>query len=225
MAAWLLFPDNTAFAKSILRSALPGVRSSHLAEAFAASLGFRTYAALLACQKDANPLRPPLYHTASDLFSQRLSELGYSRAAPDVMTDIAHHPEMPDPCWRAFPNGDLEANNFWYAQCKRLGIPNVGLHVKKKYVRLNWDSISISPGEDRHARDKRGELVRTMFKEFQRIVGPGATGKPMFHGSAFAGAVDNLMPTVAMKLADRLFEVLYMPLLDPEQSRVEEDWL
>ena len=59
MVAWLLFPDNTAFAKSALRAELPSVKSSHMAEAFAASLGFRTYAALLASQKKANSLRPP----------------------------------------------------------------------------------------------------------------------------------------------------------------------
>lgn len=222
MVAWLLLPDNTTFAKSALRAELPRVKSSHLAEALAAGLGFRTYAALLASQKEANSLRPPLRHADSDLFFKRIAELGYSTTVRDVMADIAHRPEMPNPCWREFPRRDWEANNSWYNQCKRLGWPNVCLHVGKKYLRLWWDCISTSPREDRHVRDQRGELVRAMYKEFQSTVGPAA-GKPWFFGSAFAGSVNNLLPPVARTLADRLFERLYVPMLDPSKSQVE-DW-
>jgi len=62
MVAWLLFPENTEFAKTALRAALPRVKSSHVAEAFAASLGFRTYASSASGQKALNPSRPPLRH-------------------------------------------------------------------------------------------------------------------------------------------------------------------
>jgi len=223
MVAWLLSPDNTAFAKSALRAELPSVKSSHLAEAFAASLGLRTYAALLARQKGANRLRPPLLHADNVLFAKRLAELGYAMPERDIIAELAHHPCMPIPCWREFPRRNIDANNSWYYQCKRLGLPNVCVHVGTKYRRLWWDCISVSPREDRHVRDQRGDLVCAMYEEFQSTVGP-ASGKPLFFGSAFAGSITSLLPSVARTLADRLFEQLYVPLLDPAQSHVE-DWL
>ena len=176
----------------------------------------------LASQRDVNPLGPPLRHADSELLSKRLAELGCSTAVRDIMAEIARRPEMPIPCWREFPRRDWEANNSWFGQCKRLGLPNVCLHVGKKYRKVSWDCISTSPREDRHIRDQRGELMRSMYKEFQITVG-AAAGKPWFFGSAFAGSVKNLLPSVAGTLADRLFEQLYVPMLDPAKSAVE-DW-
>jgi len=66
----------------------------------------------------------------------------------------------------------------------------VYLKMRTKYARLCWDCISVSPREDRHARDERGELVRAMYKKFCTSVGPAAAGKPLFFGSAFAGSID-----------------------------------
>jgi hypothetical protein len=229
MVAWLLSHDNTEFAKLALRSELPSVKSSHLVEAFAASLGFRTYAALLARQKEANPLRPPFCHADSNLLSERLSELGYSVTVWDVMAAVALRSGIPNPCWREFPNRNLEANNSWFRQCQRFGLPNVCIKVRKKYVRVCWDCISISPQEDKHVRGQSRELMHAMFKDFQttckefQTTAGSAGGKPYFFGSAFVGSVDNLLPPSARKLADHLFERLYLPLLDPTKSR-REDW-
>jgi len=80
MVAWLLFPENTEFAKTALRAALPALKSSHVAEAFAASLGFRNICSSASGPEGVESSRPPLRHADNASFSKRLSELGYTIA-------------------------------------------------------------------------------------------------------------------------------------------------
>lgn len=80
MAAIPLAESALADLKKALRKDLPHVRSSHVTEAIATSLGFKTHAALLAALPGvAND--PPFALLDDDRFDQRLQEFGYP---PDV---------------------------------------------------------------------------------------------------------------------------------------------
>lgn len=63
MAALLLTSANLHDLKCRLRAALPHAKSSHVSEALAAGLGYRTHAALLADMKASPDLYPSLVRT------------------------------------------------------------------------------------------------------------------------------------------------------------------
>ena len=80
MAAIALTEQDLFELKKALIKAKPGVRSSHLTEAVAAALGFRTNASLRA-DLSAFHVDPPIVLLDDKSFDRRLQELGY-RAAP-----------------------------------------------------------------------------------------------------------------------------------------------
>ena len=84
MAAILLTPANLHTIKSRLRAALPHIKSSHLSEALAAALGYRTHAALLAGMKAPPEKHPPLGQTSDLNLTERLSEFGTGNHAVDL---------------------------------------------------------------------------------------------------------------------------------------------
>lgn len=209
MAAILLTPANLHTIKSRLRAALPHIKSSHLSEALAAALGYRTHAALLA---DMGSLEeyPPLGRVSDRKLAERLGELGTGDYAIDLTGAVSA--ELPHPIWRAFPRRDRAANDNWFYACQRRNIPFVYLHVGRKYWRLNWDCISAQKNYDAHLHDDAGTaLMRAMFERFQERARLHPT-KAMFDGSAFVGTVDGLLPQTARDLADDFFKMLYMPV-------------
>lgn len=76
MASIPLSESALASLKKALRKDVPHARSSHLSEALAASLGFKTHAALLAALPDVAD-DPPFVVLDDELCDIRLQELGY----------------------------------------------------------------------------------------------------------------------------------------------------
>ena len=68
--------QSIASVKKTLISEFPDILSSHLSEALAAALGYKTHASLLADLKQFDS-DPPIELLAADRFDQRLQELGY----------------------------------------------------------------------------------------------------------------------------------------------------
>ncbi len=212
MAALLLSPYNIALVKRALRDRLPGARSSHRVEAFAAAAGYRTYAALLADVKRSEGMHPTVACLDPDRFAARLDVLGYGQVDQDILADIVRSPDMSEPLWREYRNRDRAANDRWFRECQRRDIPNVYIELRTKYAELNWDCISIDPSGETHLRDEQGTaLVREMFRRFQCLARPDP-GKSEFFGSAFVGSVDRLLPDIARNLADEFFMLLYTPM-------------
>ena len=209
MALLLLTDDNLHATKSGLRLALPDVNSAHLTEALAAACGYRTHAALRADLK-TSALQPPLARLDATRFRMRLSELGYAEYQANDLARIVRS-DLPDPIWRMFPQRDRLANNDWYRQCQRRNIPDIHLHVGRKYWRLNWDCISTDKTYDERVHGPAGDaLVRVMFMRFQdrAKLNPG---EAMFEGSAFVGRIERLLPEIACDLADDFFAMFYSP--------------
>lgn len=212
MVALLLTANNIEFAKSVLRGRLPSVKSSHRIEAFAAAAGYRTHAALLAVLKQSEDERPLLTRLDSKRFLVRLREFGYGASDPKVLVDIAHSSDIPAPIWREYRNRDLAANDRWFRECQGRDIPNLYIEKRTKYVKLNWDCISIDPSNEKHLHDEQGTaLVREMFGRYQSLARPDP-GKSEFFGSAFVGRIDRLLPEIARNIADELFMLLYEPM-------------
>jgi hypothetical protein len=142
----------------------------------------------------------------------RLIELGYDRIGYVSPIDATRSPGLPDRIWTEFRNGDRDANDLWFYECKHRNIPNLRIELRRKYVELHWDCISIDPRMEGHVQgEKGGALVREMFRTFQAIA-RGASGKPLFNGSAFVGSVDRLTPEMARSMADAFFAMLYSPM-------------
>lgn len=210
MAALLLTPANLYSIKSSLRTAFPEIKSSHLSEALAAALGYRTHAALLADIKASPDRYPPLARASNNSLARRLNDFGLTDYAIDLNNMVRKG--IPEPIWSAFPRRDLSANTRWYRACQRRNIPFVYLHTGHKYWRLNWDCISTKKNYDEHIRGESGAaIMRTMFQRFQERGRVDST-KAFFDGSAFVGDVKRLAPETARDLADDFFEMLYSPV-------------
>jgi len=210
MAALLLTSANLHDLKCRLRAALPHVKSSHVSEALAAGLGYRTHAALLADMKASPDRYPSLVRTDDMGLADRLRAFG----APDCQPSLAEMARngLTDPIWRAFARRDRAANDNWFYACQRRDIPFVYLHIGRKYWRLNWDCISTEKNYDAHLHDDIGTaLMRRMFARFQERARLDPT-KAMFDGSCFVGTVDGLRPQTARDLAEDFFEMLYAPV-------------
>ncbi|MBV1886423.1 MAG: hypothetical protein KUG61_05025 [Parvibaculaceae bacterium] len=214
MATFPLTQQNIDFSKRALRTKLPHVKATHLIEAFAASTGFRTYAALRAKLKSREDTHADITTVKPIHFSARLAELGYKDVAGELLVEIIRSPNLPNPAWREIPSKDLPAANDWFRSCQKHGMPYVWVEMRRmrrKYARLNWDCISLDPADEEHLFDSSGTtLVEKMYQRFQyhAIEDPGHA---QFDGIAFAGAIDNLLPAVARELADEFLMMLCVP--------------
>lgn len=212
MSLIILSLENWHAAKATLHQSLPQVRSSHLAEAMAAGLGARTHAALVKlCRPNAE--RPSICRGTDEAFVGRLGELGYPEIAPHTF-DRAFAPDrLPHAPYVVYKSGDRAANNHHFHFCERLGRPMMMVKMARRYAELEWDCITVDPAEEDHLHDKSGDqLVRIMFNLFQARA-KGAPGQPLFHGSAFTGTIEKLLPATARQLAEDYFQLLYTPLL------------
>ncbi|MGN7614425.1 hypothetical protein ACQZV8_20335 [Magnetococcales bacterium HHB-1] len=75
MTAVVLSKENFSSVKSALRESFPNNKPSHLVEALAVSVGFRTYAALRACMKCSNLKYPEIILIDEAAFKRRLEYL------------------------------------------------------------------------------------------------------------------------------------------------------
>lgn len=73
--------------KQVLRKAFPEVKSSHLTEAIAASMGFRTHAALIAAANETKD-DPAIVSIRPDSFQNRLAELGYPNRLAELDLEL-----------------------------------------------------------------------------------------------------------------------------------------
>ena len=78
MTAFVLTEQNLTLVKRNLRSLLPDAKSSHLSEALASALGYRTHAALLESIPAGTPDDPDVISISEDAFLSRLQSLGTS---------------------------------------------------------------------------------------------------------------------------------------------------
>jgi hypothetical protein len=207
MAVLRLTSANLSFVKRSLRVAFPDVKSSHLTEGLAAAVGKNTHAALLALtsgQAEAEPVQ-----LDRERWRRRLAELGYPNISGEPLAPIVRHDELPNPCWRVIGKRDLPAINAWFYQCRRDDIPDIYVSVARKYARLEWDCISTNGDGDKGITGKGSrELGRTMFATFQRLA-THDSGKPMYKGSPFVGAIERLDPATAFTIADTFFLMLF----------------
>jgi hypothetical protein len=85
MTAFVLTDENLARVKRNLRPLLPSVKSSHVSEALASALGYRTYAALLTELEKTDPSDPDIVSINEEAFLERLRQFG---ASIDLKTPV-----------------------------------------------------------------------------------------------------------------------------------------
>ncbi|RWC37997.1 MAG: hypothetical protein EOS28_31250 [Mesorhizobium sp.] len=218
MAAVLLTSDNLDFVKTNLRQAVPQVKSSHLTEALAFGAGYRTHASLLVAMKSARLSQPLLGDVDWSLITSRLTAFGYVGVDLSSLDAITRAPGLPKRIWIEFRSGDIGSNNYWFRECRQREIPNIRIERRTKYVKLNWDCISIDPSREAHVQGEFGTaLGREMFKAYQSIA-RRIPGKSEFVGSSFVGSVDHLLPEAAHEIADAFFAMLYTPMYEERLS-------
>jgi len=212
MPGILLSLDNLEFMKLASRPELPGMKSSHVTEALAFGLGYRTHAALLAAIRSAPSLRPILAHVDPVRLARRIVELGNAEINADFIVETVRSSNMPHPIWKEFAKGDLYANDRWFRECRDRNMPFICVERRRKYVKLGWDCISVDPNDEAHVRGRQGnELGRVMFKTFQTMA-RGTAGRPLYEGSSFVGVIDGLLPELAYDIAETFFAMLYQPM-------------
>ena len=214
MPLFILTQANVDAAKAALRMSLPEIRSGHLTEALAFSLGFGTNAALRAAIASETGKPPALADAEAGLFAGRLEALGYPNIAAGAFPAAMREDVLDETPYTWFRKGDLTANDRHYYACQAQNRPMVMVKMARQYAELAWDCITIDPDCDDHvSRPESTELVRVMFRLFQDRV-RGAPGKPLFYASAFTGSIKKLLPETARQLAEDYFKLLYLPLRD-----------
>lgn len=211
MSILFLTADNCGFVKRALSKSSSEIKSTHLSEALAAALGFRTHAALLAKIKVNSVNQPIIVQIDDGRMKERLRKLGYSPTTIDLCS-VARSTELPSPAWCEFGNQNRAANNDWFRECQRRNIPNIYIKLRTKYSKLSWDCITIDPSCEDYLFDENGTaLAELMFKRFQSMA-KGSQDKPEFFGTAFTGTIDGLSSTLAREIADEFFMQLYPPV-------------
>lgn len=209
MPIFLLHAANLKGAKSALRANFPGVRSSHLAEAFAAAAGFRSHAALLRHLVPDPDHSPPVVDINELTFGRRLGDFGYGTPPARLLTSVMRSDRIPDRPFVEFPNGDRASNEAHFYACRQRDRPMIMVRPARWYATLEWDCITMDPKHDadRSDNDNGRTALRTLFGRFQARA-KGAPGKPEFFGSAFTGTVKRLLPEIARDLAEDYFRML-----------------
>jgi hypothetical protein len=203
-----LTDQNISNLKRALRRPNLDARTSHIAEALARAFGRSTYAALLASVKGGTPSTALLARFDGEASRNRLLEFGPC-ASMEALQSCLNQVSLPHPCWKAFPNKDLAANNAWFAVCSAENLPNICIRTRRKNVELAWDGISLSSRHDQATHGDSGTaLGRRMFAHFQARA-KAYQGDPIYCGSAFVGTVDPADPRLARELADDFFEMVY----------------
>lgn len=210
MPALLLTHDNLKYAKTLLRQRLPDVRSSHLTEALAAAVEHRTNASLQASLAAPVSAWPHFTYVSTRKFQERLIELGYADASPEVIGQVARSASIPTRLWIEVRNGDLKTLNGWLRECRLRDVPSVYIETRRKYARLTWDCYTVvSKSIDAQVRGKNARnLTGIMFRAFEHLCKPDI-GRAEFLGSAFAGSIDGLRFETAHLIADGYCSLLY----------------
>lgn len=221
MSIFLLHDENVRAAKAALRKNLPNIGSGHLSEAIAAALGFRTHAALIAVIKADAHLPPAMVDLDERAFNNRLNTLNYRNAEAFTLIDLARSDAIPFRSYVEFKNGDKAANNAQYTVCNRLGLPLITVRTARKYSKLEWDCITVSPCDKPSVFAKANEdgIGGELFARFQQLA-RGNQGNPQFTGSPFTGWVTGLVPGTARSMAEHFFALLYRRMRDHAKMRV-----
>lgn len=214
MPLFILTQANVDAAKAALRISLPEIRSGHLTEALASSLGFGTNAALRAAIAAETGKPPALADAEAGLFAGRLEALGYSDIADHAFLAAMREDVLDETPYTWFRKGDLAANNRHFHACQAANRPMMMVKMARQYAELEWDCITIDSRCDDHVtKPESTELARIMFRLFQERA-RGAPGKPLFYANAFTGSITKLLPDTARQLAEDYFKLLYLPLRD-----------
>ncbi|MES1973327.1 MAG: hypothetical protein V4472_12790 [Pseudomonadota bacterium] len=223
MPLFILTQTNVDAAKAALRISLPGVRSGHLTEALASSLGFGTNAALRAAIAGETGKPPALADAETGLFVQRLEELGYPDIAADAFLAAMREDVLDETPYTWFRKGDRGANERHFRACEARNRPMMMVKMARHYAELEWDCVTIDSDCDKHVSGpESSDLVRIMHRLFQERV-RGAPGKPLFYAKAFTGSIKKLLPDTARQLAEDYFKLLYLPLRDLPPPRRRAD--
>ncbi|MEZ2129749.1 MULTISPECIES: hypothetical protein [unclassified Sinorhizobium] len=214
MTGVLLSDDNLYELKAYLRRRLSAFafRSSHITEAMAAALSFKTHASLLAAIRQQPGYRPLIGDFQVSAFLRRLTSFNISTSVAAISIQAEEIRALPDRTWLDAGRAGIELRDVWFHECKLRDIPFLYVVRNRKYGELHWDCVSIDPGHESHVQGQEGtELVRSMFSTYQTIAGR-LPNKSEFFGSSFVGSIKGLPLELLGDMADEIFMSLYRPL-------------
>ncbi len=219
MSIMLFSNENAAFLTSGILARFPEVSLRHMKEAIACSAGFRSRRALLKSARDLANGRHFLVGMNSDVLAAKLRELGYPIASVGALETFTHADALPHRLYVVTKNRDKVHQNTWFRECQARNIPYMYIERKTRYAHLHWDCISLNSANEAHVTGRAGDnLMHLMFSNFQQVARSRPDGKAFFHGSGFAGDVENLDPKLAHQMAEMFFAMLYLPLYGQVQA-------
>ncbi|WP_298672610.1 hypothetical protein [uncultured Sphingomonas sp.] len=115
---------------------MPDIRSTHLSEAIAFGLGYKTHAALRDAIASASGRRPAVADGDPVRFAQRLMTLGYGAIEPGIFSDALAEPTLSDTPFAFFKRGDRAANDRHYHFCEQRGQPMITVRMARRYAEL-----------------------------------------------------------------------------------------
>lgn len=153
MTAIALAEPSLAALKKSLRKDLPDIRSSHLTEAMAAALDFRTYASLLAALPGQSA-DPGILLLDNDRFEARLGEFGYLLVSDEFRFEWLD--DCPDLISTMPDSGyDIDYRSQRDKAWRNLMVLTVNEGIRQKYFSLRLDD-NRWPGAEPGSRGHRG---------------------------------------------------------------------
>lgn len=197
----ILITENVDSLKRQLRSFYPALKSSHLSEAIARALGYKSYAALkIALQENKKP-KLSIASFNNDVFIQWLNAINYQSIKPVSHTVFQN---IPVPMWQAIrplrKKDTSHPSNDWFRVCKKHNIPCVYIEQKTKYTSVNWDYISV---------DESHDPSKFTNKEILSLVKTYGNPKTKYEFGVFTGNIERLEKNKAEIIASNIFCILH----------------
>lgn len=164
MPALVLSRSNLGTVKKALSERYPNLKSSHLTEALAASLGFRTHAALLASIDQADPASPAIALLDDALFLSRLQEFGHRPSRDEKQTGVLDR--LPRPETGLIKTTPSSAYDISYKSPRKRAWRNI--MVSAINAGLEQKVFRLQPGHEIWAEKARGEryaIYRFRYEE------------------------------------------------------------
>ena len=188
MALFILTPLMLERAKKRLRPLFPEVKSSHLSEALAAALGYKTHASVLKYAEEFDPEEDELevVGISKSSFYDRLRTLGasFTEDSGDDLFELPLHPEYPSP----LGDHDLRTGpDVAYTKPKAKAWRN--LMVASINAGLEQGHFSLRKGDNRWSETDpdKGHIYRFFFACFPALccVKNAGNGELSFHAVVF----------------------------------------
>ncbi len=200
MPKMLLLEENIDSLKYDLRTIYPLVKSAHLTEAIARSLGFNSNAAMREALRASKKPKITLSVFDENILFHWLAGKGYQLSQPK---EQKWSRLIDTPIWLIGGSEGIAETAFDHAE--RLNIPTVYIVQRRKYADVHWDFDSVDEWSDPNRFiSEDGHKLVDLLRRFNGKYGRWSMGL-----AVSCGTIHQLKIEDAKIVADEVFSILH----------------